>query len=178
MTTSLITLLEDFRTNQSETSLQQFMEACYEQCYSHVKMAAYGALKEDIITDVFIKFQKEIKKGKIFESDHHLLNYLRKIANNLSANSVKREARSTSFPEDYDIPSIEGEDELNLTNLLEKMAHNLPPKQQHVFRLRMAGKSNQEIAQLLNLKTNSVNQYLSRSYEILRKNFRDPRIET
>lgn len=154
------------------------MEVCYEQCYSHVKVAAYGTLKEDIVNDVFIKFQQEILKGKTFESDHHILNYLRTIAKNLSANSVKRGAKITSFPEDYDVPAMQGEDELNLSAHLEKMANTLPSKQQHVFRLRMSGKSNQEIAKLLNLETNTVNQYLSRSYKSLRKTFKDPRIET
>lgn len=164
-------------SNPSGRNLNDFMTVCRDQCYGLIHSAVYGKDVEDILQEAFYKLQKELEKGAIFQTEHAITGFLFTVATNLGRNSHRKSERITALPEDYDIPDISrSEDDLILVGILEAWAESLPRTQQLVFRLRLAGNTNPEIAKMLDMKMQSVKLNLSRGYKTLRERYKsDPR---
>lgn len=119
-------------------------------------------ITQEIVQDIFIKvWQQRTGLLEIHNFDaylfilskNHTLNYIRKI----NRDKKKETDYKTLFPDiGKEQAEIESDDYLAL---IEKATEQLPPQQQRVFKLRMEGLKNREIASQLSISTDSVTKY-------------------
>ena len=132
-------------------------------------------IAEDIVQDTFIRVWR-IRTTLV--SDKSFFSLIAKISNNLSKDYFKREAVRLRhkdnikelFSQQSDKPERIFEMEFTQENIL-KIAHqDFPLKQRTIFLLsRIEEKTNQEIAELLNLSLRTVENQLYRALKTLKK---------
>lgn len=136
----------------------------YQQQVSGFVFSIIGSkeLTQEIVQDIFIKIWQ--KRGELLEiqkfdaylfvlSKNYTLNCIRKI----QREQKKATAYSTLLPDlEKEQSEIDNDDYLQL---IEKATAELPPQQQRVFRLRMEGLKNHEIAAQLMISPDSVKKY-------------------
>lgn len=146
-----------------EDAFSKLFEA-YQQQVSGFVFSIVGAkeLTQEIVQDIFIKVWQ--KRGELLAvqkfdaylfvlSKNYTLNCIRKI----QREQKKATAYSTLLPDlEKEQSDLENEDYLQL---IEKATAELPPQQQRVFRLRMDGLKNHEIAAQLMISPDSVKKY-------------------
>lgn len=146
-----------------EDAFSKLFEA-YQQQVSGFVFSIIGAkeLTQEIVQDIFIKVWQ--KRGELLAvqkfdaylfvlSKNYTLNCIRKI----QREQKKATAYSTLLPDlEKEQSDLENEDYLQL---IEKATAELPPQQQRVFRLRMDGLKNHEIAAQLMISPDSVKKY-------------------
>ncbi|WP_316838434.1 RNA polymerase sigma factor [Pedobacter gandavensis] len=136
----------------------------YQQQVSGFVFSIIGSkeLTQEIVQDIFIKVWQ--KRGELLEiqkfdaylfvlSKNYTLNCIRKIQR-----EEKKATAYNSLQPDVEQPQsdIDNDDYLEL---IEKATSTLPPQQQRVFRLRMEGLKNHEIAAQLMISPDSVKKY-------------------
>ncbi|MBC8984944.1 sigma-70 family RNA polymerase sigma factor [Pedobacter sp. N36a] len=119
-------------------------------------------LTQEIVQDIFIKvWQKKEELLEIQKFDAYLFvlskNYTLNCIRKIQREQQKATEYNTLFPNTGEEQSeIDKEDYLQV---IEKATVQLPPQQQRVFRLRMEGLKNHEIAAQLMISPDSVKKY-------------------
>lgn len=136
----------------------------YQQQISGFVFSIVGSkeLTQEIVQDIFIKVWQrrtdllEIRKFDSYLfvlSKNHTLNCIRKI----KREDIKATKYNNLMPDvEQEQSDIENDDYFQL---IEKATSQLPSQQQRVFRLRMEGLKNQEIAAQLMISPDSVKKY-------------------
>ncbi|HJU45184.1 MAG TPA: sigma-70 family RNA polymerase sigma factor, partial [Chitinophagaceae bacterium] len=121
-----------------------------------------GDAAPDVVADVFVQLWSQKKR---FDSDEHLLFYLRVMTRNACFDLLKKEHRTSQQLKELSyITDQEHEDvyfreiiEARLFSLIQKEIDQLPSHMREVFKLSyIDGLKNAEIAALLNIKDASV----------------------
>lgn len=128
---------------------------------------------EDVVQDTFMRMWE--MKGKL--SGYERLDYLAfRILRNLCIDRArKRKLSVKSWPDNFDkaCPMISPQRKIELTEALaavEKAARALPEQQKTILFLRnVEGYSTKEVAEMLELKVNTVEVKLSRARKSIRK---------
>lgn len=136
----------------------------YQQQVSGFVFSIIGSkeLTQEIVQDIFIKVWQ--KRGELLEIQKFDA-YLFVLSKNYTLNCIRKIQREQKKATAYNIllPDVEQE-QSNIENddyleLIEKATSALPPQQQRVFRLRMEGLKNHEIATQLMISPDSVKKY-------------------
>lgn len=155
-------LLRSIATGDEEAFAKLF--AGYQQKVAGFVLSIIGSreITQEIVQDIFIKLWQQ--RAGLLEvqnldaylfvlSKNHTLNYIRKI----NRDKKKETDYKTLFPDiGKEHAEVESDDYLAL---IEKATALLPPQQQRVFKLRMDGLKNPEIASQLSISTDSVTKY-------------------
>ena len=129
---------------------------------------------EEVVQEVFVKIwmcRTQLDPKKSFQA------YVKKIANNILINKLKRKAVEKRFQQYFLHHQLEG---LNVTQQevefhelqrnIELGIRSLPPKRKEIFRLsREKGLSNKEISVKLGISKRTVDDHLAKSLQFLRK---------
>jgi RNA polymerase sigma-70 factor (family 1) len=131
---------------------------------------------EDIVQEVFVKIWES--RDKL--ADHKLLNsYIFTIAYNNSIDLIRKRINNSKYLEHlknssviYEIPSIIGDVEFNeLSSQVEKLIASLPERQKEVYLLhREKGLTYPEIAELMGISKNTVENHMAKALKYLRQN--------
>jgi RNA polymerase sigma-70 factor (ECF subfamily) len=124
---------------------------------------------EEVAQDVFLELHKRFEK---FESDTHILFWLRKVASHRSIDYVrKRKLQAAAFIEDAPVPSVDSQPEDHFLNRrLQSLIASLPEKPRMVMILRyQEDMMPEEIASALDMPVRTVKSHLQRSLAILRE---------
>lgn len=123
---------------------------------------------DDVYQDVFLRYIKEVKKGKEFESEEHRKSWLIRVTINCcrSLNTSAWFRRTVpideSITEEYDAFSDAGED-------IHAALMKIPQKYRSVIHLFYYEQlSTDEIAETLDMKASTVRTQLTRAREMLR----------
>ncbi|KQC28692.1 RNA polymerase sigma factor [Flagellimonas eckloniae] len=147
-----------------------------------VSITKSGYVAEEILQEVFIKIwtnRKTLDCTRSFDSyiytvaRNHTYNYLRKVANQESLKQeVWRNLEHSNHQTENMILSVEYD--VILSDILE----GLPLQKRSVFILsKQQGKSNQEIADLLNISPKTVKNHLWETLRLIKKQLR-PHLQT
>ncbi|MCJ8164045.1 RNA polymerase sigma-70 factor [Pontibacter sp. E15-1] len=132
---------------------------------------------EEIVQEVFLK----VWEGRhLLEPDQNVDGYLFSIAKHLVYNKARRKAYEFAFAQYIAVAgertgcfteqAVEFKD---LTKLLEDAYDALPPVRRQVFVMsRVEGKSNSEIAQLLNTSNSNIENHLHKALKAIRQKFK------
>lgn len=128
---------------------------------------------EDLVQEVFLK----LYNGKFLPSEtNNLRAYLYKMTKNSCIDYLKHIDVQNKH-QDQLIDSIlmnlnyGEEDEPALINKVTDCLLSLPQKQKEIIKLRLDGKSYDEIAQLLNISVGTVNTHVNRAYKFIKNNY-------
>lgn len=136
-----------------------------------------GDLAPDVVADVFVQLWSQKKR---FDSDDHLLFYLRAMTRNACFDLLKKEHKTSQQLKELSyITDQEHEDvyfreiiEARLFSLIQKEIDQLPLHMREVFKLSyIDGLKNAEIAELLNIKDASVRVRKAEALKLLRSAF-------
>ena len=137
----------------------------YQQQVSGFVFSIIGAkeLTQEIVQDIFIKVWQ--KRGELLEIQKFDA-YLFVLSKNYTLNCIRKIQREQKKATAYHtlLPDLEQEQsdfahDDDYLQLIEKATSTLPPQQQRVFRLRMEGLKNHEIAAQLMISPDSVKKY-------------------
>ncbi|MEG0796727.1 MAG: RNA polymerase sigma-70 factor [Odoribacter sp.] len=127
----------------------------------------------DIVQEVFIHFYEN---GEKLPADTNIIGYLLTATRNRCMNFLRHkniidrhENRLVEAIISWNLESQE--EDLALNSELQRCINLLTPQQQLIIRLKSEGKSYQEIADLMNINTGTVNTHIARAYKIFRENF-------
>ena len=131
---------------------------------------------EDLIQDIFVRIWE---KQLVFPDEISLKIYLYKATRNKCYNSIKHKKVKDNY-ENNALQSLE-DDNLFLKQILEeeiaRQLHQaieiLPERKKEILKLSLKGLKNNEIAERLNIKLQTVKTLKSQSYKILRTQFKD-----
>ncbi|GEO03471.1 RNA polymerase sigma-70 factor [Adhaeribacter aerolatus] len=137
---------------------------------------------EELVQEVFVKFWE---KKHFLDPTQNLDNYLFSIARNLVFDKARRRAyefayirylkeNTASFAE-----LTANQVQFNeLQQLIDVIYDSLPPVRKQVFTLsRFEGRSNSEIAELLQTSTSNIENHLNKALRVFRKKFKQYHIE-
>ena len=125
-------------------------------------------LAEELAQDVFLQLHRNWGAMK---SDAHIVFWLRRVTSHRAIDFVrKRESRPEASFEDVGEPTVlERMNDSFLSAYLERMVASLPEKQRMVIVLRyQEGMELEEIAEVLQMKVNTVKTQIFRALELLR----------
>ena len=140
------------------------------------------ALAEEVVSDVFVNVWVNRKKIVI---KTNLKAYLYASVRNRSINYFIREQRKNeTFQDLYKEPDAISENSphvelslMELENAIESLIQQLPPKRQLIFRLnRIYGLKYKEIAELLSISVNTVQNHMVKAIEFMMKHY--PKIKS
>lgn len=131
---------------------------------------------EDLVQDIFVNLWE---KENTFPNDLSLKIYLYKSVRNKCFNVIKHNKVKNKFAESI-IQTLE-DDSLFLKQILEeeivthlyKAIEVLPVRKKEIIKLSLKGFKNNEIAEALNIKLQTVKTLKSQAYKILRAEFQD-----
>lgn len=131
---------------------------------------------EDLVQDIFVDLWE---KKSTFPDEISLKVYLYKAARNKCFNIIKHKKVKDKYAEGK-IQVLE-DDNLFLKQILEEEIVNqlylaiemLPPRKKEIIKLSLKGLKNNEIAETLGLKLQTVKTLKSQTYTILREQFKD-----
>lgn len=131
---------------------------------------------EDLVQDIFVDLWE---KGYNFPDEISLKVYLYKAARNKCFNSIKHNKVKDKYAEG--IIHVLEDDNLFLKQILEEEIVNqlygaievLPDRKKEIIKLSLKGLRNNEIAETLGIKLQTVKTLKSQSYKILREQFKD-----
>ncbi|HEV1287119.1 MAG TPA: sigma-70 family RNA polymerase sigma factor [Bryobacteraceae bacterium] len=124
---------------------------------------------EEVAQDVFLELHKRFEK---FESDTHILFWLRKVASHRSIDYVrKRKLQAAVGLDDAPAPSVDGQPEDHFLNRrLQSLIGSLPEKPRMVMVLRyQEDMMPEEIASAMDMPVRTVKSHLQRSLAMLRE---------
>jgi RNA polymerase sigma-70 factor, ECF subfamily len=124
---------------------------------------------EEVAQDVFLELHKRFEK---FESDMHILCWLRKVASHRSIDYVrKRKLQAAVGLDDAPAPSVDGEPADHFLNRrLQSLIGSLPEKPRMVMVLRyQEDMMPEEIASAMDMPVRTVKSHLQRSLAMLRE---------
>ena len=148
------------------------MEAIYEKYKNSVFSIGFNYFKnstdaDDVVQETFLKLYREILRGKIFESEDHLRNWLIRVA----VNECKRVTLSTWMKKKVNIEEFAGTVDFSgsdETGLFEAVM-NLPKKYRQVVHLYyFEDYSTAEIGKILGLSQSAVSTRLLRARKLLK----------
>ena len=154
----------------------------YNRYYADLYFLSRGIVEDlapDVVADVFVQLWSIKKK---FDSDQHLLFYLRAMTRNACFDCLKKEQRASrqlrelSYITDQDHKDVYFSEiiEAQLFRLIQHEIDQLPLHMREVFKLAyIDGLKNAEIAQLLNIKDASVRVRKAEALKILRLSLND-----
>jgi len=173
-------------SNQT-TDIQNFITASFEQFYEQLYLYVYKRNKihtEDIVQDVFEKFQRAIQKvlkkelEMDFQTDEDVLRYLIVIARHTCNNQF---ARKTYFSLDENWDSfkqtINPSESFDFKEEIESCLKILTEDQQILFRLKAEGYSEKEIAEQQGMTISGVKKSIYRGRKKLKEQGRDLRFK-
>ncbi len=129
-------------------------------------------LSEDLVQEVFISLWE---KQEEYQNKVTLKVYLYRAVRNKCLNSIKHEQVKSKYigemlhkleTEDFFLDQVLSEE---VASLLYKSITNLPKQRQQIIRYALLGLKNQEIAELMDLKINTVKAHKLEAYKALRK---------
>lgn len=127
---------------------------------------------EDIVQDFFVQLWES---DNFFPSYNHLRNYLYTSVRNACLNYLKHVQVEKKYI-DYCLESTEEEEELDLSvareelyRLLFQVIEELPARRKEIFQLYIEGKTNVEIAEMLNISTETVKTAKKESMRYIRE---------
>ncbi|MFB3389801.1 RNA polymerase sigma factor [Flavobacterium sp. LAR06] len=131
---------------------------------------------EDLIQDIFINIWE---KKRIFQDEISLKTYLYKTTRNKCYNIIKHEKIKQKYASNA--LEILEDDNLFLKQVLEEetaiqlyqIIEILPKRKKEIITLSLKGLKNNEIAEILDIKLQTVKTLKSQSYTILRARFKD-----
>ncbi len=142
-------------------------------CHFSYRYVKSTELSKEVASEVFINIW--LKRGQV-NINTSLKSYLYKATRNRSINCVIKEQK---YWEDIDIDNLESElltndspndilDLKELEKIIESIVKKLPPRRQLVFRLnRIDGLTNKEIAELLSISTNTVQNHMIKAMKYI-----------
>ncbi len=135
-------------------------------------------LAEEVVADVFLNIWISRNKLKIKTS---LKGYLYTSVRNRSLNYVLKEKRNTENIKELtlknNLPPIDNSPFVELSlmeleNAIESLIQKLPPKRQLIFRMnRLYGLKYKEIAELLSISVNTVQNHMVKAIEYMTKHY-------
>jgi len=163
--------------NGSHVAFDFFYKKYRGQIYANVlKMSKSPDLAADILQDVFVAMWHHKESIDINQPFDH---YLFRIARNKVYDLFRKASRDKKLEEkllalsadqEYN-PVEEGLYRKESLGLLEREIEMLPPKCREVFKLcKLEGRSYQEVAEMLNISTATVNNHIVKATSILKKN--------
>lgn len=132
---------------------------------------------EEIIQEVFLKIWERRSQ---LDPEQNFEGFLFSVAKNIAYNKGRRRAYEYAFAQYFSVAGTEDrcftEETVayrDLERLLEETYAELPPVRRKVFVLsRMEGKSNGEIAQLLNTSISNIENHLHKALKVIREKLR------
>lgn len=124
---------------------------------------------EEVAQDVFLELHKRFEK---FESDTHILFWLRKVASHRSIDYVrKRKLQAAVGLDDAPAPAVDGQPQDHFLNRrLQSLIGSLPEKPRMVMVLRyQEDMMPEEIALAMDMPVRTVKSHLQRSLAMLRQ---------
>lgn len=161
-------MLAESVINQEDADqiVKQYSDMIYRLAVSNLRSRCDA---DDVYQEVFLKYIKEIKKGKRFESDEHIKSWLIRVTINccksLCTSSWFRKTTELddTLPDDFDVFSDCGYD-------LHNALMNLPQKYRSIVHLYYYEQySTEEIAELIGEKSSTVRTQLTRARAKLRE---------
>nr|WP_314896418.1 RNA polymerase sigma-70 factor [uncultured Flavobacterium sp.] len=161
----------------AKSDLKQIFDTYYEALVQYANR--FLSLKdecEDLVQDIFVDLWE---KENIFPDEVSLKVYLYKTIRNKCFNVIKHNKVKDKYASEI-IQSIEDDDlflkqilEEEIVRQLHKAIEVLPERKKEIIKLSLKGLKNTEIADILEIKLQTVKTLKSQSYKILRNQFRD-----
>lgn len=152
--------------NGNENAFEELFMAYHNQLAEYVLMLTHSKeITEEIVQDIFVKIwvnRKDLDQISKFTSylfiltRNYTLNALRKMLSNQKSIDLYREEQLMA---DGNMGYDNEQADENFDELLEKSIDLLPPQQQQVFKYRMKGAKNPEIAKIMGISSESVRKY-------------------
>ncbi|MFT3824883.1 MAG: sigma-70 family RNA polymerase sigma factor [Chitinophagaceae bacterium] len=171
-------------TNHKKAQIER-----YEKIYFSTKDRLIGFVKnnvhnqsvaDDIIQECYIRLWEKLES---IQDDHTVLVLLRKYAHNLIIDYVRRSAREALRHATYQQQQDEtctADNALLLKEMLqdyEDAIKTLPQKRRAIYRMvREEGLSHREIADKLNISTNTIEKHMNEALHTLRTHFPPDRL--
>ncbi len=161
----------------SKNNLRTIFDLYYESLVVYANKFLYPRAEcEDLVQDVFIGLWE---KDNTFPDDISLRVFLYKAVRNKCYNVIKHNQVKNKYSQSL-IQNIE-DDNLFLKQVLEeevvrqlyRAIETLPTRKQQIIKLSLKGLKNNEIAENLDIKLQTVKTLKSQSYQILREQFED-----
>lgn len=149
---------------------RRYSKRLYKFGYSILKS---GAETENLIQDVYMNLWENRTK---IEKDSSVKYYLFTIAYNSAISVMRKKARESEFieylkslPETDEDPAVTSTKYSDLSDKLNMIINELPQRQKEVFLLhRSDGLKYNEIAEILNISLNTVENHMSRALKTIR----------
>ncbi len=166
-------LFKLIKENNSKAFKQLFEKYYSRLCHFSHRYVKSTDLSKEVVSEVFVNIWLNRDKLNINTS---LKSYLYKATRNRSINYVIKEQK---YWENLDINDFENNlttnnspndilDLKELEKIVESIVKKLPPRRQLVFRLnRIDGLTNKEIAELLSISTNTVQNHMIKAMEYI-----------
>ncbi|QCR22737.1 RNA polymerase sigma factor [Pontibacter sp. SGAir0037] len=159
-------------------AFEQLYQLCEPKLYSfamHLTRQKEDA--EEVVQEVFLKIWEGRKS---LDQELNFDGYLLSIAKHLVYNKARRRGYEFAFKQyltksriNIDRSTEEAVAYRDLEKLLEEFYTNLPPVRKQVFLLsRVEGKSNSEIAKLLNTSTSNIENHLNKALKVIKNRFK------
>lgn len=152
-------------------NVQEFTALCYKEFYASIVTTIYSKcgrkqLAEDIVQETFIKFIKALKEGQKmdFKSAEKIKAYLLMIAHNTLKNYWQSKANKIQeLKPIYDSPIPNQAKEIAFKRDWEKVwFKEFTPQEQKMYTLMSDGYAIKEIAEMLNIKPNTLSAKINR----------------
>ncbi|MDD7886262.1 RNA polymerase sigma-70 factor [Flavivirga sp. 57AJ16] len=159
----------------SSKDLKKIFYSHYESLVVYAKRFIFSMdACEDLVQDVFVElWEKEVK----FPDEVSLKAYLYKVVRNKCYNIIKHNKVKNKYAENIK-HAIEDDNlflkqivEEEIVNHLYKAIEKLPERKKEIIKLSLKGLKNNEIAEELGIKLQTVKTLKSQSYKILREQF-------
>ncbi len=169
------------KKNNSEALKVLFEKYFHNLCgfsYNYVKSVP---LSEEVVADVFFKIWVN---RNVIEIRSSLKSYLFTATRNISINYIARENKHFENLEVLEREHLSKEDNPDevfnfreLESVIESVIQKLPPKRQTVFRMnRLHGLSYKEIAEVLSISVNTVQNHMVKAIEFMANQY--PKIKS
>ena len=159
-----------------ESAYQVFFDEYY-QILAHfaMKYLQDTEASEDVVHDVILDIYSN---KRVFDNLNNLKSFLYLSVKNRCLNYLEHRKARTNYLNDI---SITQKEEFFLDSIIEeeiyflmhKAIKELPDQIQSIYELSLKGKSNEEIAQMLDLSLDSVKSYKKRGKQMLKEKLKD-----
>lgn len=141
----------------------------YSDMIYHIALRYLGSKEdaEDIVQEVFMRYIKQIKRGKYFDDEEHEKCWLIRVTMNLCCNEINSAKRRTTLPFKE---SLYCEINVSSDNILYNCLNNLNSKYKEIFILHyIEDMKVSEISKVLRISEANVKTRLKRAREQIRK---------
>lgn len=173
--------MASFNTTNISILTENDLKSAFDLYYKSIVMYANRFLSskaecEDVIQDIFVHIWE---KKMVFPDEISLKSFLYKSTRNKCYNIIKHKKVKDDYANDA-LLSLE-DDNLFLKQILEEeiarqlyqVIETLPDRKREILKLSLKGLKNNEIAERLSIKLQTVKTLKSQSYKILRDQFKD-----